>query len=131
MISHISIYKTPNQTIQALKDSFSLPDARTVMIATVSPASKDTEHSLSTLRHACLMIAKDDSNGKESETETDNDDGTVVSSSGNSNNGGRNDNRAVTTKRNNGTSNNNNSKGKMVHRGESRPGMHICIFNMR
>jgi hypothetical protein len=26
-----------------------------VVIATVSPASKDTEHSLNTLRHACVM----------------------------------------------------------------------------
>ena len=39
----------------ALKSSFILPTARTVIIATVSPASKDTEHSLNTLRHACVM----------------------------------------------------------------------------
>lgn len=38
-----------------LKQSFSNPAAHTVMIATVSPASKDTEHSLNTLRHACIM----------------------------------------------------------------------------
>lgn len=39
----------------ALKTSFLFPTARTVIIATVSPASKDTEHSLNTLRHACIM----------------------------------------------------------------------------
>jgi len=38
-----------------LKASFFLKSAKTVVIATVSPASKDTEHSLNTLRHACLM----------------------------------------------------------------------------
>ena len=31
------------------------PGARTVAICTISPASKDTEHTLSTLRHAMLM----------------------------------------------------------------------------
>ena len=30
------------------------------MIATVSPASKDTEHSLNTLRHACMMHGQQD-----------------------------------------------------------------------
>jgi ribosomal protein L12E/L44/L45/RPP1/RPP2 len=39
----------------ALKASFLFPSARTLIIATVSPASKDTEHSLNTLRHACIM----------------------------------------------------------------------------
>ena len=39
----------------ALKSSFKLEGARTCVIATVSPASKDTEHSLNTLRHACVM----------------------------------------------------------------------------
>ena len=38
-----------------LKASFFMKSAKTVVIATVSPASKDTEHSLNTLRHACLM----------------------------------------------------------------------------
>jgi len=47
----------------ALKDSFELPHARTVIIATVSPASKDTEHSLNTLRYACLMSSKEKVNG--------------------------------------------------------------------
>lgn len=42
-----------------LKSAFSFPSARTVIIATVSPASKDTEHSLNTLRHACLMDSQD------------------------------------------------------------------------
>lgn len=44
-----------NKLTMALKSSFMLPTARTVIIATVSPASKDTEHSLNTLRHACIM----------------------------------------------------------------------------
>ena len=35
--------------------SFRNADSKTVVIATVSPASKDTEHSLNTLRHACVM----------------------------------------------------------------------------
>ena len=39
----------------ALKQSLSSPWAKTVVIATLSPASKDTEHSLNTLRHACIM----------------------------------------------------------------------------
>jgi kinesin family member 2/24 len=34
----------------ALKDSFASPQAHTIVVACVSPASKDTEHSLSTLR---------------------------------------------------------------------------------
>ena len=51
---------------QALKSSFSLPSARTIVIATVSPASKDTEHSLNTLRHACIMHGQQDhGNAKE------------------------------------------------------------------
>ena len=39
----------------ALKHGFETPAAITVILATVSPASKDTEHSLNTLRHACIM----------------------------------------------------------------------------
>ena len=35
--------------------SFMLPSVKTVVIATVSSSSKDTEHSLNTLRHACVM----------------------------------------------------------------------------
>jgi hypothetical protein len=52
---------------QALKCSFSLPSARTIVIATVSPASKDTEHSLNTLRHACIMHGQQD-NSSDRET---------------------------------------------------------------
>ena len=49
----------------ALKHSFGLPTARTVVVATVSPSSKDTEHSLNTLRHACLMDGQEaDSTGE-------------------------------------------------------------------
>ena len=48
------IYRKSKLTM-ALKMSFLLPTAKTVVIATVSPSSKDTEHSLNTLRHACLM----------------------------------------------------------------------------
>jgi hypothetical protein len=43
----------------ALKQSFTLPTARTAVISCVSPASKDTEHSLNTLRHACIMDGQD------------------------------------------------------------------------
>jgi hypothetical protein len=40
-----------------LKDAFTLPSShsRTIVVATVSPSSGDTEHSLSTLKHASLM----------------------------------------------------------------------------
>ena len=48
------IYRKSKLTM-ALKDSLTMPSARTVIVATVSPSSKDTEHSLNTLRHACLM----------------------------------------------------------------------------
>eukprot|EP01034_Spumella_vulgaris_P045495 gene45495-56670_t len=51
----------------ALKTSFSLPTARTIVIATVSPASKDTEHSLNTLRHACIMHGQQDGERAQSE----------------------------------------------------------------
>eukprot|EP00939_MAST-03C_sp_MAST-3C-sp1_P001655 g1655.t1 len=49
------VYRASKLTM-ALKSSFALPGAQTVVIATVSPTSKDTEHSLSTLRHVGLMI---------------------------------------------------------------------------
>lgn len=52
------VYRKSKLTM-ALKSSFFLPHARTIVIATVSPASKDTEHSLNTLRHACLMNGQD------------------------------------------------------------------------
>jgi hypothetical protein len=48
------IYRKSKLTM-ALKSSFMNPNALTVVIATVSPAAKDTEHSLNTLRHACVM----------------------------------------------------------------------------
>eukprot|EP00981_Chlorochromonas_danica_P008137 scaffold2028_cov181-Ochromonas_danica.AAC.15 len=46
----------------ALKASFTLDHAYTIVIATISPASKDTEHSLNTLRHACIMHGQNDQN---------------------------------------------------------------------
>lgn len=54
LTANAHIYRKSKLTM-ALKNSFVLPAARTIVIATVSPASKDTEHSLNTLRHACLM----------------------------------------------------------------------------
>lgn len=39
----------------ALKGAFVVPNAKTVVIATVAPSSKDTEHSLDTIKHACMM----------------------------------------------------------------------------
>lgn len=48
------LYRLSKLTM-ALKNSFKLPGAKTTVVATVSPASKDTEHSLNTLRHACVM----------------------------------------------------------------------------
>mmetsp|Transcript_2379 Transcript_2379/g.5492 ORF Transcript_2379/g.5492 Transcript_2379/m.5492 type:complete len:813 (+) Transcript_2379:158-2596(+) len=38
--------------------------SRTVIIATVSPSSKDTEHSLNTLRHSCIMDGQDPQDGE-------------------------------------------------------------------
>ena len=60
------IYRKSKLT-KVLKGSFVLPNASTHIIATVSPASKDTEHSLNTLRHASLMMSKN--SGKEEEDE--------------------------------------------------------------
>ena len=40
---------------QLLKSSFTDVKASTLVLATASPAAKDTEHSLNTLRHACVM----------------------------------------------------------------------------
>ena len=62
------IYRKSKLTM-ALKDSFVLPTARTVIVATVSPSSKDTEHSLNTLRHACLMDGQSQSKDASGETE--------------------------------------------------------------
>ena len=52
------VYRKSKLTM-ALKGSFVLPTARTMIIATVSPSSKDTEHSLNTFRHACIMDLKE------------------------------------------------------------------------
>lgn len=46
-----------------LKNSLVSPSSRTAVIVTVSPASKDTEHSLNSLRHACLMDGQDTTKG--------------------------------------------------------------------
>ena len=45
---------------KVLKASFTDADASTLVLATVSPAAKDTEHSLNTLRHACIMDGQQD-----------------------------------------------------------------------
>ena len=46
-----------------LKDSLMSPAANTSVIVTISPASKDTEHSLNSLRHACVMDGQDTTKG--------------------------------------------------------------------
>ena len=56
------LYRRSKLTL-LLKRSLASPDARTVVITTASPSSKDTEHSLNTIRHACLMDGQD--TGKE------------------------------------------------------------------
>jgi hypothetical protein len=61
---HQHVYRKSKLTM-ALKNSFHLPHARTIVIATVSPASKDTEHSLNTLRHACVMQGEGSGGGDE------------------------------------------------------------------
>jgi hypothetical protein len=48
------VYRRSKLTM-CLKSSFVMHGARTAVIATISPAAKDTEHSLNTLRHACIM----------------------------------------------------------------------------
>ena len=57
----------------ALKASFLFPTSRTLVIATVSPASKDTEHSLNTLRHACIMDGQQSEDPTSTSTSTDKD----------------------------------------------------------
>lgn len=56
------LFRTAKLTM-ALKNSFKLPGAKTAVIATVSPASKDTEHSLSTLKCACVMDTREQRDG--------------------------------------------------------------------
>eukprot|EP01051_Picozoa_sp_SAG22_P012422 SAG22_NODE_1291_length_4852_cov_3.176310_2_plen_589_part_00 len=53
-----------------LKPQLSDPTARVVVIATVSPSSKDTEHSLNTLRHACVMDGQQDAAARKAAAET-------------------------------------------------------------
>lgn len=54
-----------NRLTQLLRGCFSGLEAHpTVIIATVSPSSKDTEHSLNTLRHACIMDGQSQGEGK-------------------------------------------------------------------
>lgn len=60
-----SFYYRKSKLTMALKSSFSDPYARTVVIVTASPASKDTEHSLNSLRHACIMSGQDPTAGGE------------------------------------------------------------------
>jgi kinesin family protein 2/24 len=52
-----------------LKTSFASPGSHVVVIATVSPSSKDTEHSLNTLRHACVMDGQKQSAAEKSKYE--------------------------------------------------------------
>ena len=59
------VYRSSKLTM-ALKNSFCREDARTVVIATVSPSSKDTEHSLSTLRQVSIMIGTNKGKKKKS-----------------------------------------------------------------
>ena len=54
-LSHV--YRKDKLTM-ALKNALTSPLARTVVVCTVSPSSSDTEHSLSTLRHACIMAGQ-------------------------------------------------------------------------
>jgi hypothetical protein len=48
---------------QLLRSSFE-PGARTTVLVTVSPSSKDTEHTLNTLRHACVMHGQRQAGGQ-------------------------------------------------------------------
>eukprot|EP00930_Biecheleria_cincta_P045683 TRINITY_DN31488_c0_g1_i1.p1 TRINITY_DN31488_c0_g1~~TRINITY_DN31488_c0_g1_i1.p1 ORF type:complete len:802 (-),score=165.93 TRINITY_DN31488_c0_g1_i1:202-2574(-) len=57
-----------NRLTQLLRGCFSgLDRHQTVVIATVSPSSKDTEHSLNTVRHACIMDGQGDGKAKDGE----------------------------------------------------------------
>eukprot|EP00603_Paraphysomonas_imperforata_P000473 CAMPEP_0114432728 /NCGR_PEP_ID=MMETSP0103-20121206/11313_1 /TAXON_ID=37642 ORGANISM="Paraphysomonas imperforata, Strain PA2" /NCGR_SAMPLE_ID=MMETSP0103 /ASSEMBLY_ACC=CAM_ASM_000201 /LENGTH=899 /DNA_ID=CAMNT_0001602429 /DNA_START=163 /DNA_END=2862 /DNA_ORIENTATION=- len=57
-----ALYRKSKLTMM-LKNSLVSPSSRTAVIVTVSPASKDTEHSLNSLRHACLMDGQDTTKG--------------------------------------------------------------------
>lgn len=65
-LSHI--YRKDKLTM-ALKSAFTDPLARTVVVCTVSPCGSDTEHSLSTLRHACVMAGQNSSPGTATSSE--------------------------------------------------------------
>ena len=47
-----------------LKPSFTGKESQTLVLATISPAAKDTEHTLNTLRHACVMDGRPTDDGK-------------------------------------------------------------------
>ena len=71
-----------NKLTMALKGSFFLSTARTIVIACISPSSKDTEHSINTLRHACIMNGHDNNNDDHhhQQSASENDDGLISSS---------------------------------------------------
>jgi flavin-binding protein dodecin len=77
-----------NKLTMALKGSFFLSTARTIVIACISPSSKDTEHSINTLRHACIMNGHDNNNNNDdhyhqqhsASSASENDDGLISSS---------------------------------------------------
>ena len=47
-----------------LKASFTGRESQTLVLATISPASKDSEHTVNTLRHACVMDGRPSEDGK-------------------------------------------------------------------
>ena len=47
-----------------LKPSFTGKESQTLVLATISPAAKDTEHTVNTLRHACVMDGRPTEDGK-------------------------------------------------------------------
>lgn len=64
--SMLHVYRKNKLTL-ALKDALTDPEARSLVICTVSPTSRDTEHTISTLRHACVMdgqMASDESESR-------------------------------------------------------------------
>ena len=54
-----SFHYRKSKLTMALKHCFTQQSAKTVILACVSPASKDTEHSINTLRHASMMNGDD------------------------------------------------------------------------
>ena len=53
--SKVHVPYRDHKLTQLLKQSFTLREACTIVIATMSPSSADTEHTLRTLHHSCLM----------------------------------------------------------------------------